>query len=121
MRQNKNLYKGRPELSITLLESHSKAWLTVSLKVNPSRFTSQCTGVLLPTTAICSSTSASSIGAHSFSLSIGRLSPFLLASLQRTEDCTIKWAATQTVSFQTDSGFADLPSSSLLSKFSTGL
>ena len=51
---------------------------------------------------------------------MGRLSPSLIKSLQTTDDCTPKSAATHAVSIRTDSGFSKLAFSSLFSKFSSG-
>ena len=46
--------------------------------------------------------------------------PALIKSLQKTDDCTPKLAATHAVSRLTDSGFSNLASSSHLSNFSSG-
>ena len=118
MRLIKTFYKGRPEVSRTPHKSFKKAWLTDSLKVNPSDSISRCTGVLLPTTSTYSSSSSAVIVAYSPGM--GRLSPSLIKSLQRTNDCTPKSAATHAVSMWTNSGFSKLTSSSLLSNFSSG-
>ena len=55
-----------------------------------------------------------------YSPGVGRLSPSLIKSLQTTDDCTPKSAATHAVSRLTKSGFSKLAFSLLLSNFSGG-
>ena len=114
----KNFNKGRSEVSRTPPKSFKKAWLTDFLKVNPSDSISFCIGLLLPTTSTYSSASSAVIAAHSPGM--GRLPPALIKSLQTTDDCTPKSAATHAVSIRTDSGFSNLDFPSLNSNFSTG-
>ena len=118
MRLLKNLNEGRPKISRTPFKSFKKAWLTVSLKVNPSDSISLCIGVLLPTTSTFSSASAALIVAHSPGM--GRLPPALIKSLLTTDGCTPKSATTHVVLIQTDSGFSNLSFSALLCNLSTG-
>ena len=82
MRIIETFNKGRPEVSKkTPLKSFKKACFTDSLKVKLSESTPSFTGVLLPTTSTCSSTSSAVIVAHSPGM--GRLSPSLIKSLHR--------------------------------------
>ena len=115
---NKTFNKGRPKISRTPPKSFKKAWFTDSLKVNLSESTPPFTGVLLPTTSTYSSASSTVIAAHSPGM--GRLPPALIKSLQTTDDCTPKSAATHAVSKRTDSSFSNLEISSYLSNFSSG-
>ena len=80
--------------------------------------TSQCTGVLLPTTFFSSSVPLPLIAA--LSLGMGNSSSLLFKAPKGAQDRTSTSAETQTVSIRTDSGLASLASSSLLSNFSTG-
>ena len=105
-------------MSSTAAESCKKALFTDSLKVNLSDSTTQCTGVLLPTT--CTYSSASSVVAPVLCVGMRSSSPALLKSLQGTDHCTIKSAATHTVLFWTDSGFTTFASSSLFFNFWRG-
>ena len=114
----KNYNKGRPEVSRTPPKFFKKALLTDSLKVNPSDSTSLYTGVLLPTTSTYSSASSTVIVAHSPGM--GRLPPVLIKSLQTTDHCTHKSAATHAFSIPTDSRFSLLDLPSFLSNFSNG-
>ena len=101
-----------PEVSGTPSKFFKKASLTDSLKVNPSDSISRCTGLLLPTTSTYSSASSAMIVAHSPGM--GRLSPALIKSLQTTDHCTPKSAATHAFSIRIDSRFSNLAFSALL-------
>ena len=123
MKQNKTYTREgqRPKVSRTPLESqqtHGTPHGSQTLKVNPPNSTLPLTGVQLRTTSTYSSVSATLVAA--LSLAIGRSFLSLVASPHETKDCTTKSAAKHTVSFRTDSGFAKLACSSLLSNFSTG-
>ena len=107
MRLNKTFNKGKPEVSRTPLKSFKQAYLTDSLKVNPSDSISLCTGVLLPIRSTYSSASSTVIAAHSPGME--RLSPSLMKSLPTTDDWTPKSAATHAVSIRTDSGSPTSP------------
>ena len=86
--------------------------------MNPSDSISLCTGLLLPTTSKYSSASSTVIVAHFPGM--GRLPRALIKSLQTTDHCTPKSAATHAFSIRTDSRFSNLEFPSLLSIFSSG-
>ena len=117
MRIFKAFNKRRPEVSRTPLKSFKNAWLTDSLKVNPSDPCNYAPDY-------CSQLHPHIHPPHqqiaALSPGMGRLSPSLIKSLQTTDDCTPKSAATHAVSIRTDSGFSNLAFSSLLCNFSTG-